>query len=258
MKNIRGTVAYWADVLQNLLATVKSLGPPTLFLTLSADDCSWPELKMLLTEEKEPDLYFLVNRLQIHHHTNSCKRNNACRFGFPKLPSTQTKILANVNITSPSNQGHFYQTKRSLNYQYVNAYNPDLLMKWRANMDIQMVSGVHGLAYYACSYIAKAEPDDLKHALSKIYEDINSSLHQYTAKKQMHLIGNCILKTRRLSAQEAAARVEHLQLIWSSRTTVFLNTRPKEERFKVLLLKQLRNQLPDNRHFLLKYNRLLH
>lgn len=62
----------------------------------------------------------------------------------------------------------------------------------------------------------------------------------------MHLIGNCILKTRRLSAQEAAARVGHLQLIWSSRTTVFLNTRPKEERFKVLLPKQLRNQLPDN------------
>jgi len=27
-KQIRGTVAYWADILQNLLATVKSLGPP--------------------------------------------------------------------------------------------------------------------------------------------------------------------------------------------------------------------------------------
>lgn len=49
IKNIRGTFAYWADVLHNLLATVKSLGPPTLFLTLSADDFSRPELKMLLT-----------------------------------------------------------------------------------------------------------------------------------------------------------------------------------------------------------------
>jgi len=48
MKNIRGTVAYWAEILHNLLATVKSLGPPTLFLTLSADDCHWPELNKLL------------------------------------------------------------------------------------------------------------------------------------------------------------------------------------------------------------------
>jgi len=297
MKKIRGTIAYWTDVLYNLLATVKSLGPPTLFLTLSADDCNWPELKMLLTnisyeeafktsstgedmrrdplfsslhferrwkaflkyvlmgkekplgniedyfarieyqnrgsphlhiflwvtnaptlisstsaeitryidkvicttlpsEENEPDLYTLVQRLQIHHHTNSCKRNNACRFGFPKSPSTETRLVSNVNITNPSNRGHFYNTKRSINDQYVNAYNPTLLKRWRANMDIQMVSGGHGLAYYVCSYIAKAEPDDLKYALGRIYEDINCNLQQYTLKKQMHLIGNCILKTR--------------------------------------------------------------
>ena len=74
-------------------------------------------------------------------------------------------------------------------------------------MDLQVVSGVHGLAYYACSYIAKAEPDDLKQALSKVFEDISSHSEQYSLKKQMHLVGNCILKTRRLSAQEAAARL---------------------------------------------------
>ena len=38
MKNIRGTAAYWADILGNLLATVRRLGPPTLFVTLPADD----------------------------------------------------------------------------------------------------------------------------------------------------------------------------------------------------------------------------
>ena len=48
MKNIRGTVAYWADILHNLLSTVKTLRPPTLFVTLSSDDCNWPKLKMLL------------------------------------------------------------------------------------------------------------------------------------------------------------------------------------------------------------------
>lgn len=88
-------------------------------------------------------------------------------------------------------------------------------------MDLQMVSGVHGLAYYVCSYIAKAEPGDLKQALSKVFEDISSHSEQYSLKKQKHLIGNCILKTRRLSAQESAARLGHLQLVWSSQSVVF-------------------------------------
>ena len=139
-------------------------------------------------KKEDQDLHFLVKRLQIHHHTSSCKKHNACRFGFPKTLSTETKILSNINITNQASKGHFYQTKRSADDLYVNAYNPSLLKRWRANMDIQMVSGVHGLAYYVCSYIAKAEPDDLKHALNKVFEDINSNLQQYTIKKQMYII----------------------------------------------------------------------
>ena len=48
MKNIRGTVAYFRNALYDLLAMFRCLGPPTLFMTLSADDLHWPELGMLL------------------------------------------------------------------------------------------------------------------------------------------------------------------------------------------------------------------
>ena len=44
MKNIRGTVAYWKDVLFNLIAMIKNLGSPSLFITLSAYDYHWAEL----------------------------------------------------------------------------------------------------------------------------------------------------------------------------------------------------------------------
>ena len=44
MKNIRGTVAYFRNALYDLLDMFRSLGPPTLFMTLSADDLHWPEL----------------------------------------------------------------------------------------------------------------------------------------------------------------------------------------------------------------------
>ena len=50
MKTIRGTVAYFRNALNDLLAMVKTLGPPTLFMTLSSDDLHWPELGMMLED----------------------------------------------------------------------------------------------------------------------------------------------------------------------------------------------------------------
>jgi len=48
MKFIKGTAAYWKNTLHNLLAMFKQLGPPSLFVTLSANDMHWPELIMTL------------------------------------------------------------------------------------------------------------------------------------------------------------------------------------------------------------------
>lgn len=48
MKNIRGTVAYFRNALYDLLSMFRSIGPPTILLTLSADDLHLSELAMLL------------------------------------------------------------------------------------------------------------------------------------------------------------------------------------------------------------------
>lgn len=66
MKDIRGTAAFWKGSLTDLLAILKSLGPPTLFITLSADDCRWPELVMTLTgckQEEVPDYIHILPKL---------------------------------------------------------------------------------------------------------------------------------------------------------------------------------------------------
>ena len=55
-----------------------------------------------------------------------------------------------------------YETSRG---EGESAYNPYLLKRLRANMYVQSVSSSNGLAYYVCSYIAKAEPDDLRETL---------------------------------------------------------------------------------------------
>ena len=48
MKNIRGTPAYWKDQLLDLRARINTLGPPTFFLTLTANDMHWSELFQLI------------------------------------------------------------------------------------------------------------------------------------------------------------------------------------------------------------------
>ena len=41
-------MAYFRNALYNLMAMLRTLGPPTLFMTLYADDLHWPELGMAL------------------------------------------------------------------------------------------------------------------------------------------------------------------------------------------------------------------
>ena len=105
------------------------------------------------------------------------------------------------------------------------AYDPYLLKCLRVNMDIQLVSSANGLAYYVCSYIAKLEPDDLRETLSHIIPSFRTQIKQ---------IGNCVLKIRKLSAQEAAARIGNIQKTYSSSYVLFLNTRQPSKRYKLL------------------------
>ena len=109
-------------------------------------------------------------------------------------------------------------------------------------MDIQLDCSANGLAYCVCSYMAKAERDDLKDAFYATIMNIQNKESEISLRKQIHLIGNCVLKTRRLSAQEAAARVGHLQLTWSSRTAVRDNACPHTERYKLLKPKEERDE----------------
>ena len=53
-KHIRGTAAYWKSALVRLLAMVKTLGPPTFFVTLSCND-NCPELQAFIALDHTVD-----------------------------------------------------------------------------------------------------------------------------------------------------------------------------------------------------------
>jgi hypothetical protein len=342
MRNIRGSASYWNTAQLDLLAMIKNLGPPTWFLTLSANDMHWTDLMQVLcrvhklpssipdimnmsksqkiklmnsdpittarhfsrrfhhflqkvllgetqpigkilsyfwriefqmrgsphvhslwwiedapdistssgkrdlpdfidkyvsahlpSEKEDLDLFKRVSALQIHSHTHTCKRfikgKEQCRFGFPQVISEKTIVKPDQDL---SKSAKCYVIKRSPGDEFVNPYNPVLLDKWNANMDIQFVGGVYGAAKYICSYLCKRESDQIRQALSDVRQSITSD----TPKRQeLFKLGNVFLTHRQLSAQEAAYKMCGLPLRGSSNKVVYLDARPKNLRAHVLL-----------------------
>ena len=75
MSMIKGTPAYWKKFLYDVLATVKQLGIPTFFLTLSCADLRWNELVSIISKLNKLGLRDDdINKLSYHErcrHLNS-------------------------------------------------------------------------------------------------------------------------------------------------------------------------------------------
>ena len=56
MHNMRGTIAYWQRAKMDLLAMFRTLGPPTFFIMLTADDIKWPDLLYVLAKRAGMDI----------------------------------------------------------------------------------------------------------------------------------------------------------------------------------------------------------
>lgn len=194
-----------------------------------------------IPDESDLDLRTLVETLQTHHHTKTClKKYNRCRFDFPKPPTAVTRIKTNADEGNPS---RFYVTKRTPSDCMINAYNSDILKIWRANMDIQLIQGVYGVAMYICTYICKSEPQGLKLAITKALDALPENSSQ---RKYLHTIGSVVLSHREISAQEVAYRMINLPLVESSVKTIYLNCRKPDKRHKVLKSNAERQQLDDD------------
>ena len=74
MSTIKGTPAYWKDVLYEVLAMVKQLGLPTFFMTLIFADLHWHELiSIIATLNKEIIKEDDINNMDFFEH---CKYLN--------------------------------------------------------------------------------------------------------------------------------------------------------------------------------------
>ena len=112
---------------------------------------------------------------------------------------------------------------------------------WTFNWLIQQ-----SCAFYVCSYICKSEPEELRNALSKLISNVLNVNPDIAIQTRMLYIGHCVLKSRRLSAQEAAYRLSDLNMYQSSRTTLSVNVKPPTKIYRLLKPKRDRMNLPPD------------
>lgn len=75
MSSVKGTPAYWKKFLQEVLAMVKQLGPPTFFLTLSCADLRWNELVSIICKLKGRNMS--DDEINSIDYTERCKLLNS-------------------------------------------------------------------------------------------------------------------------------------------------------------------------------------
>ena len=217
--------------------------------------------------QEEGELKNLVSLLQQHKHSSYCKRNRGCRFNFPHPPSYDTliaepcelstdlaQVLAKVRSAladdltldevlekadiSPeqyvsalevSNKGSVIVLKRQPHECNVNNYNPHVMLAWQANMDIQFILNPYACVVYVASYMMKTE-----RAMGELLKQTVQETRTEDLKQQMRKVGSAFLTHREVSAQEVAYRLLSMPMKQLSRSVVFVDTNPKNERVAVL------------------------
>ena len=101
-------------------------------------------------------------------------------------------------------------------------------------MDIQFVLDAYACVMYVASYIMKTE-----RSMGELLKCVAAESRTDKLKMQLRKVGSAFLTHRELSAQEAVYRLLSIPMKQLSRSVVFVNTNPKDERVQNTLLKWL-------------------
>jgi hypothetical protein len=96
------------------------------------------------------ELKGLVTKFQTHECRSSCRRvcmskksaGIKCRYGFPRLinnNASMNSVAESVKSKQSKHTVKIYSLERKENEQFINDYNPTILLVWAANMDIQYI-----------------------------------------------------------------------------------------------------------------------
>ena len=200
----------------------------------------------------EPSLHNNVLKYQTHKCGKYCKRvikntsngrfASTCRFSFPRKNSKEfvlhDVITSIVGRHTNNFKKRLYELPRNSNETWINDYNPDLLLLWGGNMDIQFVSeDTYSICNYVTKYIIKSEKSNIQNLE---FANDDQSPYQKAAK-----FAYGMLRMRELGAHEAADRIlQNSGELWrSSNTYLFIPTTfPKYRTRTLKRINELENQ----------------
>ena len=131
--------------------------------------------------------------------------------------------------------------KRKPQEMRINLFNENMLLAWKANLDIQIVLEPYGCATYIVGYISKSQRGMSAQLDTAAKEARKGNLD---LKKQVRHIGNVFSNSVEVSAQEAVYLSLQIPLTKSTRDVVFVNTSTSEERVFLLKPKSSLDDLP--------------
>ena len=244
--------------------------------------------KFISCSLEDPNVSGIVKEVQIHHHTQTCRKyGSKCRFGYPKFPSEETIIaqpldpdnfpseehfkdhekrlqdalervkfvLENMDIRygqdkfftehlipkitiddilehagiskdlrnartlyyealKTSKKGKIIILQRTVQEVWVNNYNPEWILAWNGNMDIQLCLDFYAICTYITDYYTKDETGTLGPLLEAARE-----LHGKTQKEKMKALANVFSSHRSVGESEAYYKLfQELHLSHSSVT----------------------------------------
>ncbi|KAJ8681807.1 hypothetical protein QAD02_017599 [Eretmocerus hayati] len=128
--------------------------------------------------------------------------------------------------------------RRKSNEVAINAYNRIVLNLMELKMDIQYITNGYGSVHYMINYITKTDP-----GMTKILRETSDNIDiNMPLKDELRSVGNVFINSNSMTAQEAVYHCLSLPLISSTRSSVYVNTVPINERVKMLeTLKELQS-----------------
>ncbi|KAL7307813.1 hypothetical protein TKK_0000133 [Trichogramma kaykai] len=164
------------------------------------------------------------------------------------LEITENEYIQAIRSTL-KNKKLFY--KRTSLEVAINPYNPTILKLLGSNMDLQGILDAYAAAFYMVNYVTKID-SGLSKLLKEASEDIvdgNTNIQQRFSK-----IANIFINGSVMSTQEAAYHTLSLPLCYSSRSSIYINTAPKNDRTRILKNKKDLQKLPPNSKNIYKSN----
>ena len=126
----------------------------------------------------------------------------------------------------------------------INGFNKEILLRHRANMDLQFVLDPYSCVHYILNYINKSNRG-MSSLLRQVVEECKSGY--MTHQQKLYKIASKFINCSEVSSQEAVYILLSMPLSMASRSSIFINTGEPGDRTKLLKSKkELEDLDPDS------------